>query len=249
MTTRRIAVHEMIFDKKKRARSILRILRRLYPNADCALEHRSAFELLISTILAAQSTDVNVNRVTRALYQKYRGPADFLKVQPEELENDIHSTGFYHNKARSIIGTCRLLVDEYDGKVPDTMNDLVRLPGVARKTANVVLGTWFKKNEGVVVDTHVGRLAERMALTWNARDSKDAVVIEKDLMELFSRKDWTCVAHALVWHGRKICMAKKPACALCDLSDLCPSAFSFENLPPVKGPTRKRSLRQRSERR
>ncbi len=177
-------IRETTADKKKRARRIVTLLRRMYPDADCALSHKKAWQLLISTILSAQSTDETVNRVTAALYKKYNKPADFLAVPEEELQEDIHATGFFRQKTKSIRGTCQMLVDEFGGGVPDNMEDLVRLPGVARKTANVVLGTWFGKNEGVVVDTHVGRIAERLALTWNSKNSKDAVRIEKDLMEI-----------------------------------------------------------------
>ncbi len=219
-------VCETIADKKHRAAKVIRRLRRLYGDADCALVHRNAWQLLISTILSAQSTDENVNRVTRTLYRKYRKPADFLAVPPEELEDDIRSSGFYRQKTKSIRGTCRLLLDDFGGEVPDTMEHLLRLPGVARKTANVVLGTWFHQNVGVVVDTHVGRLAERLGLTWNGRNSKDAVRIEQDLIELVPRKDWTFLSHALIRHGREVCSARKPDCASCQLSAWCPSAFA-----------------------
>lgn len=222
-------VRETISDKKKRARSITTRLRRMRGDAQCALEHKSAWQLLISTILSAQSTDETVNRVTRDLYKKYKKPADFLAVPEEELQQDIHSTGFFRQKTKSIRAACMMIGEEFGGKVPDTMDDLVRLPGVARKTANVVLGSWFDKNEGVVVDTHVGRIAERLALAWNQKNSKDAVKIEKDLMEILPRKDWTFFSHALIWHGRKVCTARNPDCDACKLAELCPSAFAVGN--------------------
>ncbi len=224
-------IRETIADKKKRARRIVTHLRRMYPDADCALTHKKAWQLLISTILSAQSTDETVNRVTAALYKKYKKPADFLAVPEEELQQDIHATGFFRQKTKSVRGACRMIVEEFGGAVPDTMDDLVRLPGVARKTANVVLGTWFGKSIGVVVDTHVGRIAERLALTWNSKNSKDAVRIEKDLMEIVPRKEWTFFSHALIWHGRRVCDARKPDCESCKLSELCPAAFEVDAAP------------------
>ncbi len=222
-------VLEKIADKKKRVRRITTRLHRMYPGADCALKHRNAWQLLVSTILSAQSTDETVNRVTQTLYKKYKKPADFLAVAEQELQQDIHATGFFRQKTKSIRGACRMLVDEFGGEVPDNMDDLLRLPGVARKTANVVLGTWFGKNEGVVVDTHVGRIAERLALSWTSKNSKDAVKIEKDLMEILPRKEWTFFGHAMILHGRAVCDAKKPDCESCRLAELCPSAFSVGN--------------------
>ncbi len=224
-------IRETIADKKKRARRIVTRLRRMYPDADCALSHKKAWQLLISTILSAQCTDETVNRVTAALYKKYKKPAEFFAVPEEELQEDIHATGFFRQKTKSIRGACQMLVDEFGGGVPDNMDDLVRLPGVARKTANVVLGTWFGKNEGVVVDTHVGRIAERLALTWNNKNSKDAVRIEKDLMEIVPSKEWTFFSHALIWHGRRVCDARKPDCESCKLSELCPAAFETNAAP------------------
>ncbi len=238
-------IRETIADKKKRARRIVTHLHRMYPDADCALSHKKAWQLLISTILSAQSTDETVNRVTTALYKKYKKPADFLSVPEEELQQDIHATGFFRQKTKSIRGACRLLVEEFGGGVPDNMEDLVRLPGVARKTANVVLGTWFGKNEGVVVDTHVGRIAERLALTWNNKNSKDAVRIEKDLMEIVPQKDWTFFSHALIWHGRRVCDARKPDCEACKLSELCPAAFEANTAPrKSKKPSAKSTKRK-----
>ncbi len=214
--------------RRKRAAKITRGLRRLYPDADCALQHRSALNLLVSTILSAQCTDDRVNMVTPALFKRYKTVSDFARADKAELEDMIRSTGFFRNKTKNIIGTGRVLTERFGGKIPDTMDGLVQLPGVSRKTANVVLGTWFKKNEGFVVDTHIGRLAHRLALTWQSRDDKDAVKIEQDLMEVFPQKDWTYLGHALIWHGRKVCNARKPACDRCTLADNCPSAHKCD---------------------
>jgi endonuclease-3 len=211
--------------RKARARRILTGLKKLYPDADCALRHQSALELLVATILSAQSTDTNVNKVTPGLFQRYPSASDFAKADPAELERAIHSTGFFRQKTKSILGACRRICEEYGGNVPDTMEDLITLPGVARKTANVILGTWFKKNEGIVVDTHVGRLAHRLGLTWSSRGEKDAVRIEEDLVQVIPREDWTFFGHAMIWHGRRVCTARKPDCAGCIVRKHCPSAF------------------------
>lgn len=206
---------------------MLRRLEKLYPDADCALEHGSALQLLVSTILSAQSTDANVNRVTPGLFRKYRSARAFAEADLGELEEAIQSTGFFRQKARNIQAASRRIVEEHGGRVPDTMEALVELPGVARKTANVILGTWFGKNEGVVVDTHVGRLSHRIGLTWSSRDEKDAVKIEKDLMALLPRAKWTFFGHAMILHGRAICTARAPRCEDCILNDVCLSAFTF----------------------
>jgi len=219
-----VARRESIEQRKKRVRRLLRRLRRLYPEADCALTHRSAWQLLVATILSAQSTDETVNRVTPILFARYPKPADLAAADVDDVQEIIHATGFFRQKTRSIMGAARMVVDDYRGKVPDEMADLLKLPGVARKTANVVLGTWFQKNEGIVVDTHVGRLADRLRLVWNHKNPKDAVKIETDLMRITARKDWTYLSHALIWHGRRVCMARKPDCAHCTLADECPSA-------------------------
>ncbi len=211
-------------DRKVRAGKILKGLRKLYPDADCALHRKNPFKLLIATILSAQSTDETINKITPVLFAKYKTPKALAAAPREAIEEIIHASGFFRQKAKSIQGTARAIVDEFKGKVPDTLDDLISLPGVARKTANVVLGTAFGKNEGVVVDTHVGRLATRLALTWQSRDSKDAVKIERDLMEIIPRKNWTYLSHALIWHGRQVCMARKPDCPSCTLAKLCPSA-------------------------
>ncbi len=218
---------ETVPRRRARAKKILKRLHEHYGPVTCALIHESALQLLIATILSAQSTDETINKLTPTLWTKYAGPEDFARVPVAELEADIRSSGFFRNKAKAIQGACRLIVDEFGGHVPDTMEDLLRLPGVARKTANVVLGTWFGKNEGVVVDTHVGRLAHRLALTWTSRDDKDATKIEADLMELLPRQEWTYFSHALIRHGRTVCTARKPRCAECPLRRLCPSADTF----------------------
>ena len=211
-------------NRKARAQRILRGLKRLYPEAQCALKHDSALQLMVATILSAQSTDATVNRVMPLLFKNYAGAAAFAEADVGDLEESVHATGFFRQKAKSIKNACRILVDKHAGQVPDTLEALVELPGVARKTANVILGTWFEKNEGVVVDTHVGRLATRMALTWRSRDAKDAVRIERDLMEIIAQRDWTLFGHAMIWHGREVCGARKPRCSECKLAKNCPSA-------------------------
>ena len=208
----------MFPDKKRRADEIIERLKREYPDAHCALNHTNAFELLIATILSAQCTDERVNIVTADLFRKYRVPQDYVNVLQEELERDIHSTGFFRNKAKSIQGACQKIVELYGGELPQTMDELLVLNGVARKTANVVLGNAFGIASGVVVDTHVSRLAQRLALTEHEMPEK----IEKDLQELVPQKDWIMFPHWLISHGRKICQARKPKCAECVLNDICP---------------------------
>jgi endonuclease-3 len=220
---------ESLDARRKRAARISRGLRKLYPDAGCALRHGSALRLLVSTILSAQCTDERVNKVTPLVFKRYKTAKDFAQADPAELEGLIRSTGFFRNKTKNIIGSGRVLTERFNGQVPDTMAELIELPGVSRKTANVILGTWFDKNEGFVVDTHVGRLAHRLGLTWRSRDDKDAVKIERDLMEVFPEKEWNTLDHALIWHGRKVCSARKPDCDQCALADLCPSAFSFDH--------------------
>ncbi|GJM26120.1 MAG: endonuclease III [Phycisphaerae bacterium] len=219
-----MAGRESIAARTERAKRILRKLRKAYGDADCALTHKNAFELLIATILSAQSTDETVNKVTPALFEAYPDADSLAVADQEDVQEIVHPTGFFRQKAKNIIGAARRIVDEFEGEVPESIESLVSLPGVARKTANVVLGTWFGKNEGVVVDTHVGRLADRLRLTWNHKDSKDAIRIEKDLMRVIPQKDWTYISHALIWHGRKVCSARKPTCEECELVDDCPSA-------------------------
>jgi endonuclease-3 len=204
----------------ERAPEIIRRLEESYPDSHTALRFSDPLEMLVATILSAQSTDANVNRVTQTLFQKYRTPEDYLRVPVEELANDIHSTGFFNQKTKAIRGACARIIETYDGRVPDTMEELVTLPGVARKTANVVLGTAFGIADGVVVDTHIQRLAMRLGLT-RATDPKD---IERDLMKVLPRETWIRAGHQLIWHGRRVCFARKPNCAGCTLAPFCPSA-------------------------
>lgn len=204
----------------ERVREIIAGLDRLYPGVTCALTHRSAWELLVATILSAQSTDVRVNMVTPALFQKYPTVQDFAALEPEQLQPDIYSTGFFRNKSKSVVGAARKIVAEFGGQVPQTMDELLSLPGVARKTANVVLGTWFKKNEGVVVDTHVTRISRRLELT----QQEDAPKIEQDLMQIIPRERWTDLSHEVIWHGRRVCVARSPKCADCGIEKLCHAA-------------------------
>jgi len=206
--------------RKARTRKIIARLEQAYPGATCALHHASALELLVATILSAQSTDARVNMVTPALFAKYRSAGDYAVANPQVLEQEIHSTGFFRNKTKSIIGMAQTLVERHDGKVPDTMEALVQLPGVGRKTANVVLGTWFGKNEGIVVDTHVQRLSTLLGLTRETAPEK----IEQDLMELVPRDKWTWFSHTLILHGRRVCIARRPKCAECVVNRWCPSS-------------------------
>ena len=204
----------------ERVRQIIAGLDQLYPEVTCALTHRSAWELLVATILSAQSTDVRVNMVTPKLFEKYPTVQDFAALEPEQLQPDIYSTGFFRNKSKSVVGAARKVVADFGGNVPQTMEELLTLPGVARKTANVVLGTWFKKNEGVVVDTHVTRISRRLELT----KQEDARKIEEDLMRIIPRERWTDFSHEVIWHGRKLCAARAPKCADCELEKLCHAA-------------------------
>ena len=206
---------------KERTEKIIKLLKRAHPDAKCALNHANAFELLIATILSAQCTDERVNKVTADLFRKYRKPKDYLKVPATELQQDIRTTGFFRNKTKSIQGASKMLVEEFGGEVPQSMEELLKLPGVARKTANVVLGVAYGKAEGVVVDTHVSRLSHRLKLTRH----KDAGKIEKDLMEIVPRKNWIEFAHLLIFHGRRICKARRPLCEECVVEELCPSSI------------------------
>jgi endonuclease-3 len=203
--------------KYLRADQIYSRLEAAYPEAKCALDFANPLQLLIATILSAQSTDRMVNLVTPALFKKYKSAKDFAEAKTPELEEMIHSTGFFRNKAKSIQGACRVIVEKYRGKVPQTMEELLELPGVARKTANVVLGVAFGKAEGVVVDTHVQRLARRLDFTKEERTDK----IEQDLMMLFPRERWIQLGHLLIHHGRALCYARKPRCVNCPVEDLC----------------------------
>ncbi len=209
----------MAMDAKKQTAEIIKRLKKAYPDAHCALVHTSPFELLIATILSAQCTDVRVNIVTAGLFSKYRGPEDFLKVSQSELEKDIHSTGFFRNKAKNIQAACRRIIEEYGGHVPQTMDELLTLGGVARKTANVVMGNAFGIASGVVVDTHVSRLSQRLGLTTEKTPEK----IERDLEQLLPKKDWVMFPHWMIYHGRQVCHARKPKCSECVLADICPS--------------------------
>lgn len=215
----------MISDKKKRTAEIIKRLKKAYPDAHCALVHSSPFELLIATILSAQCTDVRVNIVTADLFRKYRGPDDFLSVPQTELEKDIHSTGFFRNKAKNIQAACQRIIDVYGGNVPQNMDALLTLGGVARKTANVVMGNAFGIASGVVVDTHVSRLSQRLGLSENKTPEK----IENDLAELVPKKDWVMFPHWMIYHGRQVCDARKPKCNICTLADICPSRHLFVN--------------------
>ncbi|MFP5267661.1 MAG: endonuclease III [Acidobacteriota bacterium] len=204
----------------ERIASILETLAKTYPNAVCALRHRNAFELTIATILSAQTTDVGVNKVTPELFQMYPTPAKLAAAPLSELERIIHATGFYRAKAKNIQGAARVLVEKFGGKVPQTIEELTRLPGVARKTANVVLGSWFGIASGIVVDTHVGRLARRLELT----QETDPVKVEKDLEKLIPKDHWIQFSHELIHHGRQICVSRKPRCLDCPLEPLCHAA-------------------------
>ncbi len=201
----------------KRVRAILAKLDEAYPEANCALRHENPFQLLIATILSAQTTDVRVNQVTRTLFQKYPKPEDLAYADPRELEAEIRPTGFFRSKTKSIQGTSKKIVEEFSGQVPRTMEQLLTLPGVARKTANVVLGTAFGIPSGIVVDTHVQRLAGRLDLTRNTDPKK----IEQDLIAIIPQDKWIIFAHQLIWHGRQVCQARKPRCMECNLERIC----------------------------
>jgi endonuclease-3 len=205
--------------KRERIRPIIERLAAAHPDATIALKSRNPLELLVSVMLSAQTTDVNVNRVTEHLFVKYTKPEDYLAVPPEELERDIFATGFYRQKAKSLRGTMKMLIEEFDGEVPRRLEELVRLPGVARKTANVVAAE-LGNPQGVVVDTHVRRLSQRLRLT----RQEDPVRIERDLIRLVPREDWGRFPHLLIWHGRRVCIARMPRCEECVVNDLCPSS-------------------------
>ena len=215
-------VHEArkrVGPKRARIRPIIERLQAAHPDAQIALTSRSPLELLVAVMLSAQTTDVNVNRVTERLFAKYRRPEDYLAVPPDELERDIYATGFFRQKAKSLRGTMKMLLEEYDGEVPRRLEDLIRLPGVARKTANVVAAE-LGEPQGIVVDTHVRRLSQRLGLT----RQEDPVKIERDLVRLVPRADWGRFQHLLIWHGRRVCIARQPLCEECTLTDLCPSS-------------------------
>jgi len=201
----------------ERISEILKRLDQLYPDVTCALTHKDSWELLVATILSAQSTDVRVNMVTPEIFRKYPTVQDFAKLEPQQLEPDVRSTGFFRNKSKSVVGAARKIVKDFGGKVPDNMVDLLTLPGVARKTANVVLGTWFGKAEGLVVDTHVHRISRRLELTKN----DDPKNIEQDLMRVIPREKWIVFSHQIIWHGRRLCLARSPKCGECALENIC----------------------------
>ena len=205
--------------KRARIRPIIECLAAAHPDATIALKSRSDLELLVAVMLSAQTTDVNVNRVTERLFEKYRRPVDYLAVPPEELERDIFATGFFRQKAKSLRGTMKMLLEEFDGQVPRRLEELVHLPGVARKTANVVAAE-LGEAQGIVVDTHVRRLSQRLGLTRH----EDPVKIERDLIRLVPREDWGRFPHLLIWHGRRVCIARLPRCEDCVVNDLCPSS-------------------------
>ena len=220
--------------RRDRIRPIVERLAAEHPDATIALRFRSPLELLVSVMLSAQTTDVNVNRVTERLFEKYLRPADYLGVTQEELERDIYATGFFRQKAKAIRGTMHVLLTEFDGEVPRTIEELLRLPGVARKTANVVSAE-LGHPQGIVVDTHVRRLSQRLGLT----RQEDPVKIERDLVRLVPRPDWGRFPHLLIWHGRRVCDARRPLCEECVLSDLCPSSRAVPTArpaPPVRAP-------------
>ncbi len=215
-------VHEArrrVGPKRARIRPVIERLQAAHPDATIALRSRSPLELLVAVMLSAQTTDVNVNRVTERLFAKYRRPEDYLAVPVEELERDIYATGFYRQKAKSLRGTMQMLLQDYDGEVPRRLEELIRLPGVARKTANVVAAE-LGEPQGIVVDTHVRRLSQRLRFT----REEDPVKIERDLVRLVPRDDWGRFPHLLIWHGRRVCIARRPLCEDCVVSDLCPSS-------------------------
>ncbi|MEA2568193.1 MAG: endonuclease [Acidobacteriota bacterium] len=206
--------------KTERVAEIIVLLKRLYPKAKCSLDFTTPFELLIATMLSAQSTDVRVNIVTKSLFRKYPDPASFARAGQVEMERDVKQTGFFRNKAKAVIAASQAIMEKHGGEVPQSMEALTALPGVGRKTANVVLSNAFNAPVGIVVDTHVTRVAGRLGLTKNV----DAVKIEEDLMALVPKKEWTNFSHRIIYHGREICIARKPKCAICKLNDVCPSA-------------------------
>jgi endonuclease-3 len=218
----------MLTELKQRVRKIIRILKRAYPDAKCSLNHSNAFELLIATILSAQCTDARVNIVTEHLFRKYRKPEDYLKVPTKELQQDVRTTGFFRNKTTSIQGTAKALTEQYGGVVPQTMDELLELPGVARKTANVVLGNAFGIHAGVVVDTHVTRLSHRLGLS----QEKTAEKIEQDLIAILPKKEWVVFPHLFIAHGRAICKARSPLCEECVVEKLCPSSYLKTGVMP-----------------
>ncbi len=214
---------EIYLEPKQRTEKIIKLLEKEYPNAKTALNYTNPLEILIATMLSAQTTDVTVNIVTKTLFKKYHSAEDYAKADIKELEQDIHSTGFYHNKAKNLQTCCQLLIEKFHSEVPKTMDELLELPGVARKTANIVLFNAYGITAGIAVDTHVTRLSQRLGLT----EQKDQNKIEKDLMRITPKEKWMPLTDLLIFHGRQICMARKPKCELCVLNKICPSAFTF----------------------
>lgn len=214
---------EIYLEPKQRTVKIIELLGKLYPDAKTALNYTTPLEILVATMLSAQTTDVRVNIVTKSLFQKYRSAKDYADAPIEELEQDIHSTGFYHNKARNLKACCQMLIEKYGGQVPNTMEQLIELPGVARKTANIVLYNAYGVTAGIAVDTHVMRLSQRLGLT----EEKDQNKIERDLMALTPKEKWMPLTDLLIYHGRQVCIAKKPRCDVCVLNKYCPCAFCF----------------------
>jgi endonuclease-3 len=206
-------------ERRLRAAAITAALALDYPGAECALVHRGAYELLVATILSAQCTDARVNVVTPPFFRRWPDARALAAARQEEVEGAVHSTGFFRNKAKNLIGMAKAVVERHGGEVPDAMEALLELPGVARKTANVLLGTWFRKAEGVVVDTHVGRIAGKLRLS----REEDPAKVERDLMDLLPREEWTAFSHRVILHGRRICVARRPKCPACSLRELCPS--------------------------
>ena len=215
---------EVYLEPKDRALKIIELLEKEHKDAKIALHHSNPLELLVATILSAQATDEQINKITPSLFKKYRNAEDYANVEVKELEQDIKSSGFYHNKARNIKNCCGMLVDKYNSKVPKTMGELLELPGVARKTANIVLSNAYGVVAGIAVDTHVRRLAQRLGLTENDDPNK----IEADLMSIVPKEKWMRITDLLIFHGRRVCTAKKPNCAGCALNKICPSAFTFD---------------------
>jgi endonuclease III len=220
--TRRTVVKIRKADRGSHALEVFALLRKAHPDAHCELDHETPLQLLMATILSAQCTDKRVNMVTPVLFRAYPNAQTLADARQEELEDIIRSTGFFRNKAKSLIALGKALVEHHRGEVPDSMEELVKLPGVGRKTANVILGNAFNRNEGVVVDTHVGRLSIRLGLS----KQKDPVKVEQDLMPLFPRDEWAMLAHVLIFHGRRICDARMPKCDVCSLNEICPSSTS-----------------------
>jgi endonuclease-3 len=215
---------EIYLEPKTRDAKVIELLEKLYPNAKTALNYNSPLEILVATMLSAQTTDVRVNIVTQTLFQKYKSAKDYADADIKDLEQDIHSTGFYHNKAKNLKACSQLLIEKFHGEVPKTMDELIELPGVARKTANIVLYNAYGVTAGIAVDTHVMRLSQRLGLT----QEKDQNKIEQDLMAITPKEKWMPLTDLLIFHGRQVCTAKKPRCDLCVLNKICPSAFCFD---------------------